>query len=107
MRLFRTAQGPWRRLLGYAALALVVIECAFLIARTDRLALPPTCAAWDDTAKHTLAPMQANTMIANRFSEAFANLRRARQDCQAGRLEQARQHYEVLNTLLSPSSPED
>jgi hypothetical protein len=105
--LLQTARMPWRRLLGFGALALVLIECAFWIARADRPALPPTCAAWDETARHTLAPMQANTVLASRpLNEALAQLRRARQSCQSGRLEQARKDYEALAALSGPASPQ-
>jgi hypothetical protein len=44
------------------------------------------------------------------LNDAKAQLRRARQNCQAGRLEQARRDYEALSNLsalLSPSSPPD
>jgi hypothetical protein len=97
---------PGRRLLGLAALALVLIECAFWIAHADRPAGPPECAAWDDTAKRTLAPMMhANTVVTNRqLNDALAQLRRARQNCHAGRQDLARRDYEAVKNLSQPSS---
>ncbi|MGP0092337.1 MAG: hypothetical protein ACLPKB_20605 [Xanthobacteraceae bacterium] len=102
--------GP--RLLGFAALALVVIEGAFWIAHADRPAPPPMCAAWDDMARRTLAPMMhANTLVRDpRLDDALAQLRRARRNCHAGRVDQARRDYVALGSLsgLAKSSlPQD
>ena len=108
MRLVPTGQQSWRRLLGFAALALVLFECAFWIAHADRFTPPETCAAWDEAAKHTLAPLQANTMLASRpLNDAKMHLRRARLNCQAGRVEQARRDYEASNAVSNPSLPHD
>jgi hypothetical protein len=111
-RILPATQKPGFRLLGFAALALVLIECAFWIAHADRPARPPICVAWDDTARRTLAPMMhANAVITSpRLNDALAQLRRARRNCHAGRLDQARRDYEALKNLsgLAQSSlPQD
>jgi len=95
-------QRPARRLLGLAALAVVVFECAFWIAHADRPARLPECAAWDNAARRTLAPMtHAPKLVrSSEIDEALAQLRRARQSCQAGRLDVARRDYEAL---MNPS----
>ena len=97
---------PGRRLLGLAALAFALIECAFWIAHADRPTVPPECAAWDDTAKRTLAPMMhANRVVTSRqLNDALAQLRRARQNCHAGRLDLARRDYEALKNLSNPTN---
>ena len=97
---------PGRRLLGLAALAFALIECAFWIAHADRPARPPVCAAWDDMARHTLAPMMhASTVLASRqLNDALTQLRRARQNCHAGRLDLARRDYEALENLSKSST---
>jgi len=98
-------QKPGRRLLGLAVLALALIECAFWIAHADRPAVPPGCAAWDDMARRTLAPMMhANMVTSRQLNDALAQLRRARQNCRAGRLDLARPDYEALKNLSKPSS---
>jgi hypothetical protein len=90
-----------RRLFGFAALALVLIEGPFWIAHADRPAPPPMCAAWDDMARRTLAPMtHANTVVRDpRLDDALAQLRRAHRNCHAGRMDQARRDYEALASL--------
>jgi hypothetical protein len=102
-------QKPGRRLLGLAALALVLpvlFECAFWMAHVDRPARPPECAAWDDAARRTLAPMthEITVVTSRELNVALAQLRRARQSCRAGRLDVARRGYDAL-TSLSKSSP--
>jgi hypothetical protein len=103
---------PGRRLLGLAAFALVLIACAFWIAHADRPTRPPECAAWDDMARRTLVPMMhASTVVASRqLKEALTQLRRARQNCHAGRLDLAQRDYEALQNLskrLSSSLAQD
>jgi hypothetical protein len=100
-------RGPGRSLLAIAALAFALVECAFWIAHADRPPRPPVCAAWDDLARHTLVPMMhASTVVASRqLNDALAQLRRARQNCRAGRLDLARRDYEALRNLNETSGP--
>ena len=94
--------------LGVVLAAAGLIQVSYWIAHTERAALPPgVCIAWDEAAKHALAPLVHQHTLSGTDRElldALATLRRARHNCAAGRLQLARRDYEVLRGAAPPAT---
>jgi len=85
--------------LGLMLAAVGVVMGSYLIVRAERVELPRVCVAWDEAARHALAPLVHQQKIAGAdraLLDQLAALRRARHNCAAGRLDIARRDYELL-----------
>jgi hypothetical protein len=96
----RALTGTWPRLtlFAFAAAALLYGNQWLFAAATFAPPLDPQCRTWDrDTSIGIALLLPDDSDVAEaRLDDALYQLRRARKNCRAGRLELARQDYDTL-----------
>jgi hypothetical protein len=101
-RMVRALTASWQRLLMSAIAAAAVLYLAPWPSTADvtESSLPPSCAAWDRAASVGVALLVPNSSALAEAQLDFAlyQLRRARRNCRAGRIELAREDYAVVQS---------
>jgi hypothetical protein len=96
----RALTRPWHRLTlsAFAAAALLYANQWLFAAATFEPPLDPQCRTWDrDTSIGIALLLPDDGDVAEaRLDDALYQLRRARKNCRAGRLDLARQDYDTL-----------
>jgi hypothetical protein len=88
--------------MGVVLAAFGMILGSYWIVHAERASLPEACGAWDEAAKHALAPLVRRQPIAvadRALLDRLAALRRARHNCAAGRPDLAKRDYDALRGI--------